>query len=329
MWFEELVGFTEESPEQVRSNIKIMDRVLSSKTNGKTYQPGQLDIPSMRELRQQTGDLISRGQSTKITEIVADVRRLHSDPNNADALFQVASQFNLLEMVSPNVTPEQGVGIYEFDHTQGPACAIACGAGTIYRNYFVPLDDQIGQTSEKQIDCLRDLGSMLGNTDNDLWQMKNGYALPSARGLLEINRILAMGDDKQWDAIKATLRIGLMWNTQVTLAGCEHTVSQAYCSALPVAYSNLPDADWEMFARLTLEASYEATLHAAVLNYEWTGSNTVFLTLLGGGAFGNKTSWIIGSITKALKQFDQAGLRIAFVSYGSHNPALDALIQVD
>ncbi len=52
-------------------------------------------------------------------------------------MFQVASQFNLLEMISPNVTPDDGIGIYENDPTQGPACAIACGAGTIYRNYLV------------------------------------------------------------------------------------------------------------------------------------------------------------------------------------------------
>jgi hypothetical protein len=47
------------------------------------------------------------------------------------SLFQVASQFNVLEMVSPDVGPEAGVTIYENDHTQGPACAIACPAGTV------------------------------------------------------------------------------------------------------------------------------------------------------------------------------------------------------
>jgi hypothetical protein len=36
-------------------------------------------------------------------------------------------------MVSPRVTPEDGVGIYDLDRTQGPACAVAAGAGTIYR----------------------------------------------------------------------------------------------------------------------------------------------------------------------------------------------------
>jgi hypothetical protein len=39
-------------------------------------------------------------------------------------LFQVASQFNLLEMVSFSVTPEQGVTGYESHHTQGPAGAV-------------------------------------------------------------------------------------------------------------------------------------------------------------------------------------------------------------
>ena len=52
-----------------------------------------------------------------------NVQDLHGDLNNAGALFQVASQFNLLEMVSPEVSPEHGVGIYENDFTRkAPAC---------------------------------------------------------------------------------------------------------------------------------------------------------------------------------------------------------------
>lgn len=48
-----------------------------------------------------------------------------------NALFQVASQFNLLEMINPNITPEMGIDRYEFDRTQGPICAMSCGAETI------------------------------------------------------------------------------------------------------------------------------------------------------------------------------------------------------
>lgn len=61
--------------------------------------------------------------------------------------------------------------------------------------------------------------------------------------------------------------VGIQWNTQVTLQGCAHLVSQVYCSALPVAYASHPPELWESFARLVLEAAYEATLCAAVVSY--------------------------------------------------------------
>jgi len=89
-------------------------------------------------------------------------------------------------MVAPSYTPEDGIDIYERDATQGPACAIACGAGTIYRNYFAEVNGQVGQSEDNQIDCLADLGEALGNIDEQLWTMRNGYALASADGLREI-----------------------------------------------------------------------------------------------------------------------------------------------
>jgi hypothetical protein len=42
-------------------------------------------------------------------------------------------------------SPEQGIDIHEHDHTQGPACAIAAGAGTIYRNYFARVNGPNGE----------------------------------------------------------------------------------------------------------------------------------------------------------------------------------------
>src|ERR1700741_4888897 len=112
----------------------------------------------------------------KVTVVQGDVRRMPLSPANAGALFQVASQFNLLEMVSPDVTPEHGVTRYQYDRTQGPACAIACGAATIYRNYFAPIDGQEGQTATRQFDGLREVGRALGHAMgrdvSSLWEMK-------------------------------------------------------------------------------------------------------------------------------------------------------------
>ena len=52
MWFEKLTGFREEFPGQVRENLSVVDGMLKSHVNGKEYQCGILEIPSLWELRQ-------------------------------------------------------------------------------------------------------------------------------------------------------------------------------------------------------------------------------------------------------------------------------------
>ncbi|MFW6116748.1 MAG: hypothetical protein ACOC6F_03380, partial [bacterium] len=127
--------------------------------------------------------------------------------------------------------------------------------------------------------------------------------------------------------LRQRLRIGVQWNTQVTITGSSHMVTQAYCSALPVAHSDHPPDLWESFARLVLEASYEATICAAILNSQSTGNNRVFLTLLGGGAFGNRTDWITDSIKRASKLYQDCDLEVAIVSYGASKPAVQQLVK--
>jgi len=248
MWFETLTGFREESPEQVRENMSVNGELLKSHINGKEFICGLLETPSLAELQ----DRVAHGHSGKISvrEVIAGVQELHTEESNAGSLFQVASQFNLLEMISPNVTPEQGIEGYQYDRTQGPACAIAAGAGTIYRNYFASVNGKIGQSLNNQIDCLSDIGTVLGNKDNRLWTMKNGYALASKQGLMEINNRLNSSSESEIENLRKLLRIGIQWNTEVTLSDSKHTISQAYCSALPVAYSQHSIKHWSAFAKM-------------------------------------------------------------------------------
>ncbi len=326
MWFEKLTGFSELSPGQVREKITVEDENLQSHVNGRVIACGRLEMPSLAELRERVFASDYPSGTLRVREVVANVQHLHADVSNAKALFQVASQFNLLEMVSPDVTPEHGVGIYEHDHTQGPACAIAAGAGTIYRNYFADVNGQPGQSARHQIDCLADLGTALGNTEGRLWEMRNGYPLASRAGLVEISEHLKSADEDQRDALRRLLRIGIQWRTQVTLRDCRHLVSQVYGSALPVAYSRHASSLWASFARLILEASYEATICTAILNSVQHRSNRVFLTLLGGGAFGNETDWILEGIQRALNLHRHADLDVAIVSYGASNPHVRGLV---
>lgn len=318
MWFEQLTGFKEESPDQVRANLYVEGEHLISRVNNAAFSYGRLDQPSLEELRR-TVLLDQLNGHIKLSEVVADVQKLHTLPENNGATFQVASQFNLLEMASPDVTPEQGVNGYYFDKTQGPACAIACGAGTIYRNYFVDLGTQIGQTAHKQIDCLSDVGAILNNRERKLWAMTNGYALANSEGLKSISRELSGLTETDYEALKGKLRIGVQNNAEVTISADKIKVSQCYCSALPVGYSNIPALQWEAFSRFVLEATYEATFYAALQNFKKTGNKRLFLTLVGGGVFGNKSEWIFDAIGLALSRFAKVPLDVKIVSYGASN----------
>jgi hypothetical protein len=324
-WFRKMTGIEETSPQAVREMIQVTGSQLVSLANNSSYQFGRLEIPTLAELRERIRDVETSHAKITVREVVADVQKLHVETSNAGALFQVASQFNLLEMVSPERTPEDGIGIYEHDRTQGPACAIACGAGTIYRNYFVPVNGQIGQTTTNQIDCLADIGTVLGNQNSRLWRMENGYALPSQAGLAEVAQRLLSANDEQLDELRSLLRIGVQWDTQVTLNNCQHVVTQAYCSAMPVAYTGHSSSAWKPFAKLVLEAAYEATLCTGILNARATGNRTVFLTLLGGGAFGNMTEWITDAIRHALRIHRYANLDVAIVSHGTSREFVRAL----
>jgi hypothetical protein len=332
MWFEKLTGFSEQNPQQVRENIAIAENKLISKVTGNEFTFGKLELLSLEDLRNRTkaykGEYKSRIQ---ISEAVGDVQSFHNNILNKGAFFQVASQFNLLEMVHPGVTPEHGVGIYENDRTQGPACSIACGAATIYRNYFVNINNQTGQSNNNQIDCLEDIGLELNNDGDRLWKMSNGYALVNdEESLSDITKQIESKSKEEYEHLKSKLKIGIQWDTEVTISESKHLVSQAFCSALPIAYhTHLPRIidNWTEFACLVLEASYEATFHSALINYENTGNNKVFLTLLGGGVFGNKHEWIFDAIRKSIQLFSNTPLDIRIVSYGNSNPHLVAFIE--
>lgn len=89
---------------------------------------------------------------------------------------------------------------------------------------------------------------------------------------------------------------------------------------MPVGYSNLSTDLWERIARLILEASYEATFAAGVLNAVRTGNKTLFLTLIGGGVFRNNIEWILEAIRRAVTIYSHYDLDVKIVSYGSSNP---------
>lgn len=324
-WFTRVTGFAEGPYSETQARLCVSGDRLHIPETGRNWGIGRLEIASLAVLRSRVQDVQGQG-SLKLSIQNVDVGELHARHENRDALFQVASQFNLLEMTGPEVTPEDGVTRYQHDHTQGPACAIAAGAGTIYRNYLMPFDDGFGQTAERQVDCLTGLGFALGNDRRQLWKMRNGYALCSQKGLDHISKVLAGLDEDGLDRMRGLLKIGLHWDVEVTQpTAARQFVSQAYCSALPVAYSTVPVMQWAPFATLTLEAAYEATMLAGVINRQRTGCSRVFLTRLGGGAFGNPSDWIDAALARALTKVRTYDLDVQLITLSSPGPRLREL----
>lgn len=295
-WFKTVFGFEESTYSATRDSFRLDGTRLMAIPSGRQFEAGTFTLPSLAELRQRTAPLRVKGNASRLSVVVGNVAELHQQAEHAGAMFQVASQLNALEMTGPSVTPEDGLTRYEYDRTQGPACAMAAPAALVARQFFV----NGGQGGGNQINAASGLESALGV---DLG-VRNGYALPDARTLAHVSELLAGLNEAGRDALLGTLRIGLHSDVGVTGAG--HLVSQALASAVPVAYSRHATGAWEPLARLVLDSAYEMTLLAAAL----TERRLVVLTLLGGGAFGNQHEWIEAAIERAVVLTRPLGLDI-------------------
>lgn len=402
--------------------------ILQRSSDGMLLHCGSFELPSLYEMRQQCQQLLiqiqqlqqqqlgSNNMSTGITNVTttssvdqsssvpvsifgpihainiqSDAYELHANPIAANGIIQAASQFNCLEFPSPNVLPEHGINMYWRDHTQGPACAIACGAGTAFRNYLITFDQNntttmrktadsdnnkndndrgseattcsstkttttttttIGQRQHSQINTLDTLLQTLQLLHSDQNQLqpihvKNGYAKTRSDTELEQWNPLIL---QHIDELRNVLKVGIQRHTQVTSILPEQVfVTQVYCSAIPVAYSTTSSQIWEPMARLILEGCYELTLlvgvraalekaiaAAAIADVSKTKSDLplltptrVFLTLVGGGVFGNKLEWIWSAIDRAFHIIsDEYGvaLEVYFVHYRSTSFEAEAFV---
>ena len=87
----------------------------------------------------------------------------------------------------------------------------------------------------------------------------------------------------------------------------------------------LPSALWQPFAQLALEAAYETTLCAALLNARRGALKTVLLTRLGGGVFDNHERRVDAATHRALAMVSGHELDVRLVSHGAPPPSMRAL----
>lgn len=331
-WFENIFGFKED-PVNIYKYFNITNKngiqILNQIKTNQQFIAGTFTTQTLQNLQQKSKYWIQQHSSTnhkynktqiKIThKAIHDILEYHNTPedNNIRVTFQCASQFNCLEFPSENYIPEFGITNYVYDLTQGPACAIACPAGTLFRNYFVNIDKQIGQNKTIQINNLDVVENIMQSYDNyPFWHVKNGYVFSTIDKLNKLNTIL--NNDKIISKkILNSIKVGIQANTEVLMKNkneplCTTTkhklVTQIYCSAISCSYSHINVSYWEPFACIILDSIYESTLwssllYAPVCKILNSNHYKVYLTFIGGGAFGNKLSWIINSMAKSIKKF--------------------------
>lgn len=342
-WFNDVFGFHEDRSFHATRNqfhcqvdSATQQVTLCLKSNNDSFHVGKFTMSSVQSLREGLGnfrDAKSDDEGLTFGHLVGvDIRSVIQHPSNAGAVFQVASQFNCLEMVGPGVKPESGVSQYALDPTQGPACALACPAGTVFRNYFASpcglLKGQAGGDSH-QLNGAALIEKLLDNDRHKYWHVTNGYLIPRDNTTMaQVGARIASSGGTDIDSaplgreIVNALAVGVHWDTEVRCP-TKHRVAQVFASAVPVAYcKSTTTTHWAPLASLILEGAYLATLLVgATIAASEKRRVTVYLTNVGGSAFGNMHAWINRAIRRAMEECAKLPLDVRLVHYGNVVPS--------
>lgn len=244
-----------------------------------------------------------------------DIGALQADPDNRDAVFQVASNFNGLETVDAQQNiDEQFLEHYIYDRTQGPSASISAAPGLIARHYFMYYNPETPrntwpQTVEHHVNFLDALEDVLPVS-------KAGYV------------VLPEEPCKLTQDSYGAIKIGFHANVQVThgfiLNSDEHLfiakdnqaqiINQVFTAAIDLGNTNYVHYNNPVACELAchiLNAAYEGTLRKAFVE----GKKRVFLTLVGGGVFGNDLSWIFDAISRMSDFIQESGLEVTLIWY--------------
>ena len=205
-----------------------------------------------------------------------------------------------------------GITNYYLDLTQGPYSVLATGPSLLYRNYFLPVDDNhIGQL-EKEINLL----------ENCPIKIQHGYAKINYNDELFLKNI-------DWDNLNL-YQIGVHQNCQVTMTknnlnkfkiffNSTQIVHHVFASTFNFNNDVIPTPFNIEISKKLLENEYKLTILSAwensLLFPNYIGSNKLFLTLLGGGVFRNPKEIIINSLIKSLDLIIKSGLDVYLINF--------------
>lgn len=79
---------------------------------------------------------------------------------------------------------------------------------------------------------------------------------------------------------------------------------------------------------MTIKATFLAAIDAALRHPSAKSARKVYLTLLGGGVFGNALTWILSAIQRACERYRHFDLQVVVVSYSTGvDPRIKELVR--
>lgn len=291
--------------------------LIQNLSNGKVYKAGTLALPTLASLRARTTEG-SGGSSGRLSVLCGvndlskvDVGHLQAQPENRNAVFQVASNFNGLELM--NMYDDRAmteVGHYIHDRTQGPFASISAAPGLLMRHYYpfchpdLPVSRWRQQYDGPQIE-------LLGKTP---LKVVNGYISLQAE---DLEKPFSEGDIKVCNHrdIQVTFG-GVRGSEHAVVEDPNQTVDQVFTATADLMGTNRhlfaqsPD-EMESLVKKLLLAAYEGTLRSALD----AGRARVYLTLIGGGVFANPAGWIVDTILSQVPLIVDSGLTVVVNTY--------------
>eukprot|EP01127_Copromyxa_protea_P019807 TRINITY_DN6506_c0_g1_i1.p1 TRINITY_DN6506_c0_g1~~TRINITY_DN6506_c0_g1_i1.p1 ORF type:complete len:458 (-),score=100.41 TRINITY_DN6506_c0_g1_i1:182-1555(-) len=294
---------------------------IKNSVTGRTFKAGKFEMIMYGDMLLDVGvsrreQKLQKKRPFPLIEIVTsldkdstrfvDVAYLQSLPENRNAIFQIASNFNSVEAItessfpdSPNFTTK-----YFMDRTQGPAASISCGAGAITRVHAAFFNERKdpstwGQTKDTQVNFLQNLSKH--------YPTSNGYVVYTG----DEPKFSKNVKGKKWKKMQANYYVAYHKEQEVVLGHrkaesyevqpeSEQLVDQVCCAAVNMLQGtngiNNRKLDAKQYKmRFILQAAYDSTYLSAVYHER----QTLFLTFVGGGAFGNDIDLIWNQILKS------------------------------
>jgi len=280
-----IIGITEEELVKSDSPEKFIDRkalVFINEENNKQYPCGSFQTHTVSELR----ELVAGLEDQKTIECKFEVLEgidIGAYRVNDKSMVQVASNFNCLEVPSRSYNIKSGffVDKLHMDSTQGPAASFGPLAGALYRAHFIP-----------EINLLKNVEQYLGESIN-------------GKITLNGNEELIQGDSLI-DTISDNVMAGIHTGLQV-LYNRSGEVDKPYgINQIFNASINLNDYGKRTsmnnlikIMRSTLRATYESAILGAIANK----CEYLYLTLVGGGVFGNPLEIILDELGRSYNKW--------------------------